>query len=134
MNLDALLLLRTFLFHVRILSLKDALWYLHVTQCECQTHTSFPAPLDTHSVLASRWTRNGLFDRLISNQWLQPVIHAVKHAISSFLSLFVPPGLSSTSCSNMTGSSVSFYTYPLSFWNVKSFVNYMTFKRNCWKA
>lgn len=50
--LDAVLLLRTFLFHLRpcTLSLKSALWYLLVTQHEdCQTHIWLSDPLDTHS-------------------------------------------------------------------------------------
>lgn len=56
------------------LSVRKALQYLHVTQCDSQTDAIFKY-WNIHSRgLGFRWTKQSLFfDRLISNRWLRPV-------------------------------------------------------------
>lgn len=64
-----------------------ALWYLQVTH----THTSLTLWMPkVEGVFASRWTKPGLFDRLISNQWLQPVTLWSSMPPLPFFSLLFP--------------------------------------------
>lgn len=71
-------------------------------------------------VFASRWIKPGVFDRLISNQWLETfTLRSSVPPLPSSLFFSLSPGPTSTSCSNMTCFLVS---PALSLVFVKSFV------------
>lgn len=79
-----------FLFHLR-LCLVVFTSHTHRTVRHTHTHTSLTLWMPkVEGVFASRWTKPGLFDRLISNQWLQPVTLWSSMPPLPFFSLLFP--------------------------------------------